>query len=314
MAEMFTTAEQIAIAAVCFAVALALGVLTMGWLLIRRHQEPQRHWRPRAEIPEPAPVQPAPRLDEEPGLRLPFPRAWWRGTQCELHAAGINVRRQQDFFLAWQLMLAVICASAGVHMGLARPDPAAVGYALVYACLGMVAGFNLPRVWLSSRRRERLAAIQAALPDAIDLLVVCVEAGMGLNAALLRVTEEVTEIAPELSEEFTCLNQEMRAGASRSQALRSLSERLPLPDLESLTGVLIQAERMGGSISVPLRTQAQLLRTRRRQRAEEGARKATVKLIFPLVLFVFPVILIVMLGPALYDLMQAFSSMAGGGG
>jgi tight adherence protein C len=243
--------------------------------------------------------------------RLPGLRECSRGLRDELAAAGIASPSFLGGFLAMQLTLSVVLAGTGTLLGLGHQGESASTYAAMYALTGLVLGFYLPRMWLEARRRQHLAAIQLTLPDAIDLLVVCVEAGMGLNAALLRVAAEIGHNAPELRAELDRLNQEIRAGQARVDALRALTVRAPIADLESVVGVLIQAENTGSSITAPLRNQAHLLRMRRRQRAEERARQATVKLILPLTFCVFPVILIVLLGPALWELLQAFRSFSG---
>jgi tight adherence protein C len=147
------------------------------------------------------------------------------------------------------------------------------------------------------------------LADALDLLVACVEAGMGLNQALVRVAEEVRNVCEALSEELAMVNLEIRAGTARPQALRNLAERTELDDVEALVSTLIQTERFGTSVGRALRVQASTLRQKRRQRAEEAAAKTTIKLVFPLVLFVFPALFVVILGPAVIQVIQALAGM-----
>jgi len=170
----------------------------------------------------------------------------------------------------------------------------------ILALLGFMGPWMLVRIRQSKRREE----ITLALPDALDLLVICVEAGQGLNAALLSVTRESGLHSPELSDELRLLNLEMSTGVPRAQALRNLSLRTGIDDVRALVAVLIQSDRFGTSVAQALRTHAQSLRTRRRQRAEEAARKTPVKMVFPLVFCIFPALLTVLLAPGMMDLFK----------
>ena len=166
-------------------------------------------------------------------------------------------------------------------------------------------GWVIPSWYVMSRRSARSRQIHEALADALDLLVACVEAGMGLNQGLVRVSEEIRNVSEALSEELAMVNLEIRAGTARSDALRNLAERTGLDDVESLVSMLIQTERFGTSVGRALRIQASTLRQKRRQRAEEAAAKTTIKLVFPLVLFVFPALFVVVLGPAVIQVVRA---------
>jgi len=161
-----------------------------------------------------------------------------------------------------------------------------------------------PSAVLSRKIRLRKKEIQKALPDALDMLVICVEAGLGLNQALFRVSEEVETMSPVLSEELQIVNLEMRAGTPREDALRNLGERTDVADLRALATMLIQTDRFGTSIAQALRVHSDTLRTKRRQRAEEAAAKTTIKLVPPLVFLIFPAIFVVVLGPAMLHLMN----------
>lgn len=169
-----------------------------------------------------------------------------------------------------------------------------------------VLGFLLPDMWLTSRVRARQNRLRMGLPDGLDLLVICVEVGLGLDQALLRVAQEMRVAHPELSDELQLVNMEMRVGKSRIEALRSLARRTGLEDIKALVAMLVQTERFGTSVAQSLRVHSDDLRTRRRQRAEEMSANTTVKMVPALVLFIFPALLVVILGPAILTLMRQF--------
>jgi tight adherence protein C len=175
---------------------------------------------------------------------------------------------------------------------------------IIWVGAGGAVFWMLPAGFLRRKIRLRQKEIQIALPDALDMLVICVEAGLGLNQALVRVSEEVETMSPVLSEELQIVNLEMRAGTPREDALRNLGERTDVPDLRSLATMLIQTDRFGTSIAQALRVHSDTLRTKRRQRAEEAAAKTTIKMVPPLVFFIFPAIFVVVLGPAMLHLMN----------
>src|SRR4051812_33558457 len=165
--------------------------------------------------------------------------------------------------------------------------------------LGAVLGFMLPTLWLRSRIRNRRRNLDAALPDALDLMVVCVESGLTLDAALQRVGSEIALAHPDISKEFGITHMETRVGLSRVDALRNLGQRTGCASLQSLAAMLVQTERFGTSIAQALRVHAEGLRVKRQHAAEEQAAKTTVKLAFPVVLFIFPTLIVVLGGPAL---------------
>jgi len=203
---------------------------------------------------------------------------------------------------------------AGLFIGAGAVLPA-LGYSaavtLIMALYFGVMGYVLPGLVISRKIKKRQKEMQKALPDALDMLVVSVEAGLGLNAALVRVSEEMDRMSPVLSEQLGLVNLEIRAGTSREEALRNLGERTGLQDIISLVGMLIQTERFGTSVAQALRVHAETMRTKRRQRAEEAAAKTTIKLVFPLVFCIFPAMFVVILGPALIQIYQALSSFGG---
>ena len=185
---------------------------------------------------------------------------------------------------------------------LARP----LQNALIWILLAFVAGFFLPRYVLRKMVKRRQQLIQWGLADALDLMVVSIEAGLGLNAALVRVGAELMDVHRDISEEFELTNLEIRVGREREEALRNLAERTGVDDLRSLVAMLIQADRFGTSIARAVRVYSDSLRTKRRQRAEQAAQKAAVKLLFPLSCFLFPTLFIAILGPAFLNLMDTF--------
>ena len=170
----------------------------------------------------------------------------------------------------------------------------------------IVLGYMLPEMWLLWKIKKRQRKLRLALPDGLDLMVVCVEVGLGLDQSLLRVAQELRIVHPELSEELQMVNLEMRVGKTRLDALRELARRTGIDELKSLVAMLIQTERFGTSIAQSLRVFSDDMRTRRRQQAEEMSAKTTVKMVPPLVFFIFPALLVVILGPAIIVLMRQF--------
>lgn len=167
--------------------------------------------------------------------------------------------------------------------------------------------YLLPNFILNRMISARQKKIREALPDALDLLVVCVEAGQGLDAAIKRVAEDLQESSAIISQELLLVNLEIMAGLDRQQALKNLGERTGVQELVSLCNILIQSDRFGTSIAQALKTQSDYIRTNRRQRLEELAAKTPVKLLFPMLLFIFPAIMVVILGPAIIKLSEFFS-------
>lgn len=172
-------------------------------------------------------------------------------------------------------------------------------------------GFFLPRFILKRMINDRQQRIRLALPDALDLTVICVEAGLALDQAMMRVGQDLHHAHPDLSDEFHLVNLEMRAGKPRADALRNLVERTGVDDIRSLVGTLIQTDRFGTSVAQALRVHSDSLRTERRQRAEEQAAKTTIKMVPPLVIFVLPSIIFVTIGPAVISLIRQLGPTTG---
>ncbi|WP_342050583.1 MULTISPECIES: type II secretion system F family protein [unclassified Cupriavidus] len=236
-------------------------------------------------------------------LRTRFMNAGWRSP------AAIPVYFAAKTALALAFPLAVFLATGGV---VSEDNPRLLPIAMLAAA---IAGFYLPDLVLRRRIRQRKQEIFEAFPDALDLITVCVEAGLALDAALLKVVEELRSQRGALGEELELLVLELRAGLSREKALRNLALRTDVDDVDMLVSMLVQADRFGTSIAESLRVQADTLRTRRRQRAEECAAKIAVKLLFPLIFFIFPSLMVVLLGsPALQFYRALMPFMMGQGG
>jgi tight adherence protein C len=178
--------------------------------------------------------------------------------------------------------------------------------AVLLLILALLSGAMLPVSMLNSRAAKRQKEIQKNLPDTLDLLLVSVEAGLGFDMALKRVTEQTPGV---LSKEITRALEEMRLGKTREEALRGIVKRTGVPDLSSFISAVIQSEQLGSNIANTLRIQAGSMRQKRRQRAEEAAMKAPIKMLFPLVFFIFPTLFVVLLGPAFIRIMQTFQGM-----
>jgi tight adherence protein C len=171
-------------------------------------------------------------------------------------------------------------------------------------------GYLMPSMALGRLAKTRQHRIRLSLADVLDLLVVSVEAGLGLDQALQRVGEELASTHRDLSEELRLVNLELRAGKARSDALRNLADRTGVDDLSSLAAMLIQTDKFGTSVAQSLRVHSDTLRTKRRQRAEEAAAKTGVKMVFPLVFCIFPAIWVVTIGPAAIKFVQVLFPMA----
>jgi tight adherence protein C len=214
--------------------------------------------------------------------------------------AGFRRKDSAVMFYGVKLGVAITFLTIFVVLGYLPSNP------LLYIVLSVLLGAMLPDLFLARAIRSRKERIQLAIPDALDLTVVCVEAGLGLDQSLMRIGEEIHSIHQDLSDELKLLNLEIQAGKSRAQSLRNLSNRTEVDDLKALVAVLIQTDRFGTSVAQSLRVFSDSLRTKRRQRAEERAAKTTIKMIPPLVFFILPSIFVVVLGPAVITLLKQF--------
>ncbi len=227
------------------------------------------------------------------GEMIPRPPSDMSKLEKRLMQAGIRRKDGIYLFYGGQVSLAVaLCVGFAVAGRL-------VSSPLVYLALSVFLGALLPDIWLKWKGHRRKDKIELGLPDSLDLLVVCVEAGLALDQSLMRISQEMRQAHPALSDELQVYALEVNAGRSRAAALRNLGERADVDDLRALTAVLIQTDRFGTSVAQSLRVFSDTMRSKRRQRAEERAAKMGVKMIPPMVLFVFPSIFIVVIGPAI---------------
>ncbi len=230
-----------------------------------------------------------------------------RKIQKQLMQAGFRGENAVVIYRAMQLislisfpaMVAFLCAVTGRSMM----------SALLFIIFAFLLGFVLPRFLLGRLIKGRQQRVRWGLADALDLMVVSIEAGLGLNAAMLRISDELRYVHPDISHEFELANLEIRVGREREEALRNLAERTGVDDLRSLVAMLIQADRFGTSIARAVRVFSDSLRTKRRQRAEQAAQKAAVKLLLPLACFLFPTLFIAILGPAAITLIDTLGNM-----
>jgi len=226
------------------------------------------------------------------GGMLPRSPAEMSRQERKLVQAGIRRKDAVLLLNASHLVIAVLCLLLFTTKGYLYRQP------MLFVVLSVLAGAALPDIWLKARMERRKENIQDALPDAMDLAVVSVEAGLGLDQALMRVGEEIRIAHPDLSDELQLRNLEIKMGRSRSDAFRNLAERTGVDDLKALVAILIQTDRFGTSVGQALRTFSDGLRVKRRQRAEERAAKLAIKMVLPMVLFIFPGVFVVILGPA----------------
>jgi len=211
--------------------------------------------------------------------------------------AGFRRDEALPIFFGIRVVVALLAFAAFASPVFARPN-------ITMALAGLGLGYVLPGMVLARLAKRRQHRIRLALADALDLLVVSVEAGLGLDQALSRVGSELAFAYPDLSDELRLINVELRAGKSRAEAMRNLADRTGVDDLSALVTMLIQTDKFGTSVAQALRVYSDTLRTKRRQRAEEAAAKTGVKMVFPLVFCIFPAIWVVTIGPAAIKFVQ----------
>jgi tight adherence protein C len=218
-----------------------------------------------------------------------------------LAGAGFHRHAAPRYYLAAQLILAVVLGALPLLL-------IGTSGGLLLAVFGAVIGYMAPGLYLDRRIAQRRLRIENGLPDALDLLIVSIEAGLALDQAILKTGEELAIAHPELAEELRLINVETRAGKPRLEAFKNFAARTKVDDVRALVAMLVQTDRFGTSVAQALRTHAEVSRTKRRQRAEEKAAKIGVKLVFPLVFCLFPAFYVVSIGPAIIKFIHAFGS------
>jgi len=229
--------------------------------------------------------------------------------RLKLASAGYRTETAPTTYLASKTVVAILLGLGAAAFVWAKGYPIATGVGIVLVGAGL--GFLIPDLWLSSAMSGRQERIRNSLPDCLDMLVISVESGLGLDAAFQRVGDEMRHVHPTVSEELQIVTLESQMGIPRSEALGNLSSRTGVDEVRSLVAIINQAERFGTSIAKALRNQSDALRVKRRQAAEERAQKTTVKLMAPLILFIFPAILVVLAGPAALKLIETLKNTPG---
>ncbi len=296
--------------AILFGLSIAVVIISLGRFLQARGsrvrqrlqvEEGKKEFRGREEhSPEFLPKELVDKAEEKLGLKRGSTQV--REVKKTLQRAGIHGERALSIFLGLKLGLSV--ALPVVVLPFLHRAGVVKGLLLPLFFLLAAAGYFLPNLILNRMVEARQKKIRESLPDALDLLVVCVEAGQALNAALKRVADDLKISSPPLSQELTLVNLEIAAGLEREQALRNLAERTGVEEVASLCSMLIQSDRFGTSMAQALKVQSDTLRTTRRQKLEELAAKTPVKLVFPLLLFIFPALMVVIIGPAAIRIME----------
>lgn len=228
--------------------------------------------------------------------------------RADLTRAGFRGRNATTWYWMWRIVGLVVLGAFGFW--LQRNFIREGALEVLLPAGGLIGGFALPYYIVQRRVSLRREKIQKSLPNVLDLIIVCVEAGLSLNAAIQRIAKEMRHTYPELAGELSILNQEFFLGVGRAEAFRNLALRTGVDELRSLATVLLQSDRLGTSIAEVLRVQAEIMRTKRRQRAMEDAQKMPIKLLFPLIFFIFPALLVVILGPAALTLYRSLTDAA----
>jgi tight adherence protein C len=241
-----------------------------------------------------------PRLKRIPGMPK-SPKEMGR-LRRRLARAGYTSMTAVLIYTAATLVTPIVFAIAAVSL-------AGIGKGWVLALVGAAIGYLLPGLVLGRLTERRKREIRDGLPDALDLFIVCVEAGCGLDQAIVKASDELGLTYPSLAYELRLITTEIRAGKSRMEAFKNFAARTLVDDVQSLVALLVQTDKFGTSIAQALRTHAETSRTKRRQNAEERAGKIGVKLVFPLVLFLFPALYIVILGPAVISFVRVFGQV-----
>ncbi|MCK5003107.1 MAG: type II secretion system F family protein [Gammaproteobacteria bacterium] len=254
----------------------------------------------------------------EPLVGLILPAENWEQSRIKsklVHAGHMGPNAVKTFMVLKVLLAIVVPLFLVLPFILLGTIPIDEPYkAIPFLVLSGLLGFYLPDIVAHQQKQARQLLFTEGFPDAMDMMVVCVEAGLGIDAAIVRVADEIGVSHPELAREFHMVGLELRAGKTRQQALRALGERTGVAQVQSLVALLIQAEHFGTSVARALREHSEEMRNIRMQTAKEKAAKLPVKLIFPLIFFIFPALFLVVLAPAAIRIYQGFILGAGGGG
>lgn len=297
---------QLALAALFASIAVLTG-LAMNYGLTRVSPTRRRLAEMEGASAATGVIAAAPRLTDSPEAALgklktfipKSPKEMGR-LQRRLAAAGLHGTRPVAIYAVSEIGLAVL--------GFVVVSTAFGARGFIMAVTAGFAGFMLPSIYVRRRTAQRQKQIQNGLADALDLLIVCLEAGLGIDQAILKTGEELAIPYPALGEELRLLNIETRAGKPRLEAFRNFARRTQVEDVRSLVAMLVQTDRFGTSVAQALRTFAEVSRTKRRQRAEEKAAKLGVKLVFPLVFCLFPAFFVVAMGSAVIKLIHLFAN------
>jgi tight adherence protein C len=296
--------------------ALVFAAVVMAVFALNRYWE-QRQQQSRfkdlvgvAHTPTALPTAAAPKASRwmDSLYKLSLPAEGWGESQIRLKFLRAGFRQSDApriYYVIKSLLVLVVPVLVWLGLWLFKPAWPSSQMALV-TLLTAAAGYYGPDVFLQWRTQTRRDTLQRGLPDLVDLLVVALESGMGLDAAITRVSKELARSHSLLAEEFYLAGLEVRAGAGRMTALKNLALRMNLDDLNGLVTMLNQSERFGTSLGEALRVQSEVMRLKRGQRAEEIAAKIPVKMLFPLIFFIFPSIMVVLIGPGWMQISAAF--------
>ena len=249
-----------------------------------------------------------------PLAKLSVPAEGWEKSTLRTRFMNAGYREGSVvtlYFIAKSILAILFASVFFIYMGFTGKSLSTSNYLLIMLTAAAL-GYYLPNIFLARRIEARQREIFETFPDATDLMLVCVEAGLGLDAALIKVGEEMRLKSPVLADELHLVNLELRAGNTKERALKNLAMRTGVEQVDSLVAMLVQAERFGTSIGDSLRVYADELRTKRRLRAEEAAAKIPLKLLFPLIFFIFPSLLLVLLGPAFIQIYRILIPTLGG--
>lgn len=312
------TTTQLVYLALVFLAVFAMSMLILSHfgprLVQQRLDKHASSGEPVVEASEPAWVPHVVKLSS-PIAKLLLPAEGWEESKLRIRFMNAGYRTSSApvlYFAAKALLTVVLPGLLMLYAGAAKTQFTPNTFVIMLVVLAAL-GYFLPNAILAHKIQLRKREIFESFPDAIDLMTVCVEAGLGLDAALARVGEEMHLTSPTLAEELHLVNLELRAGSTRERALRNLALRTGVDEVDMLVAMLVQADRFGTSVADSLRVHSDSLRTKRRQRAEEAAAKIPVKLLFPLIFCIFPSMLLVLLGPAFISIYRVLLPTLAGG-